>query len=88
MIVIKPNIQTKYRTFKRYKYRYGGAGIFQNIGRKLSKESVKTLIKSVSTKPKRKQEYTDIVNSLIQPTKPSNTSSLAGIISGSGIVYD
>ena len=124
MIVIKPNIQTKYRTFKRYKYRYGGAGIFQNIGRKLSKESVKTLIKSVTTKaarkavdrategignlvgdvitkkaeaaiekvnskPKRKQEYTDIVNSLIQQqTKPSSTSSLAGIISGSGIVYD
>ena len=125
MIVIKPNIQTKFHTFKRYKYRYGGSGIFQNIGRKLSKEGVKTLIKSVSSKvahkaidkaaegvgnivgdvitnkteeaikkisssskPKRKQEYTDIVNSLIQQTKPISTSSLAGIISGSGIIYD
>ena len=128
MIVIKPNIQTKFRTFKRYKYRYGGSGIFQNIGRKLSKEGVKTLIKSISSKvarkaidkgtegvgnivgevitnkaeeaikkigskpSKRKQEYTDIVNSLIQHqhVKPNNNnnSSLAGIISGSGIIYD
>ena len=125
MIVIKPNIQTKFRTFKRYKYRYGGSGIFQNIGRKLSKEGVKTLIKSISSKvahkaidkgkegvgnivgkvitnkaeeaikkigskqSKRKQEYTDIVNSLIQHVKPNNdNSSLAGIISGSGIIFD
>ena len=128
MIIIKPNIQTKYRTFKRYKYRYGGSGIFQNIGRKLSQEGVKTFIKSVSSKaarkaidraaegvgnivgdvitnkteeaikkisssssskPTRKQEYTDIVNSLIQQAKPSsNSSSLAGLISGSGVIYD
>ena len=131
MIIIKPNIQTKYRTFKRYKYRYGGSGIFQNIGRKLSQEGVKTFIKSVSSKaarkaidraaegvgnivgdvitnkteeaikkissssskPTRKQEYTDIVNSLIQQAKPSsnnnnNSSSLAGLISGSGVIHD
>lgn len=121
MIVIKPNIQTKFRTSKGYKYRYSGSGIFQNIGRKLSKEGVKTFIKSVSSKtarkaidraaegvgnivgdvitnkagevikkinPKRKQEYTDIVNSLIQQSNPSSTSSIAGIISGSGIIND
>ena len=111
-------IVIKHRTLRRYKYRYGGSGIFQNIGRKLSKESVKTLIKSASTKaarkavdkategvgnlvgdiitaigkatskPKRKQEYTDIVNSLIQQQETKASDSIAGIISGSGIVYD
>ena len=117
-------IVIKHSALRCYKYRYHGSGIFQNIGRKLSKETVKTLIKSasakaarkavdkategvgnlvgdiitkqteaaigkVTSKPKRKQEYTDIVNSLIQQeTKPSDSSSIAGIISGSGIVYD
>ena len=45
-------------------------------------------IKKITSKPKRKQEYTDIVNSLIQQTKPTDTTSFAGIISGSGIAYD
>lgn len=35
-------------TVKRYKYRYGGRGIFQSIGRKLTTDSVKTLIKNAS----------------------------------------
>ena len=63
-------------------------GIGNLVGDVITKKA-EAAIEKVNSKPKRKQEYTDIVNSLIQQqTKPSSTSSLAGLITGSGIVYD
>lgn len=107
---------------KRYKYRYGGAGVFQNIGKKLTSESVKSMIKTASKraaqkaldtaaegvgdligeaitkktqevfksikKHPREQEYNDIVTSLTQNIEQTPSTSIKGIISGSGIIYD
>ena len=62
-------------------------GVGNLVGEVITKKTEEAIGKI--SKPKRKQEYTDIVNSLIQHTKPSGSaSSIEGIISGSGIVYD
>ena len=71
----------------------GTEGVGNIVGEVITNKAEEA-IKKIGSKPsKRKQEYTDIVNSLIQhqhvkPNNNNNNSSLAGIISGSGIIFD